>query len=513
MSKFSASVATTGFALLLLAAAIPVQAQTAIQNQPQPTLSKVRIVRLSAVRGAVQLGSTVGAGFGPAIVNMPVVEQNLLKTTVGVAEVEFEDNSTLRLGPNSEVQFVLLRRTGQGTTVSTVRLLKGIAYVSMVKSSGKVANIFDLNFGDRNLHLQPDTHVRLEVEGQQAQLAVLKGNVQLPQADQPPQANQPIELSRKHTATFAMDGDTQPEVAKGIESLSLLDSWDKQLDQYHSRVASLTNFGGVPYSYGASDMLYYGSFQNIGGCGMMWRPYFASAAWSPYANGTWAYYAGTGYSWVSPYPWGWTPYHYGSWSFCQGAGWGWMPGGSWMGLNNIAAATTPARRLNAFKGPGQLPIAPHPPTVGHASLVPVNRTVLVHSGLDAQGSFVFRKDSAGLGVPRNELGNLRGFSRHTMQRGVATTPVYMTMAPRDSSGMRTNGMRANGMRGERNTLAPTAIHRGYAPSSGGFPAARSSGNFGGSPGAGRGASAPMQSAPAMRSAPAAAAPSGGRGPR
>lgn len=452
MSRISASVATTGIALLLLAAATPAQNQTVSQTQPQAqtSLSTVRIVRLSEVRGAVQLDRGAGQEFEQAMVNMPVVQQSRLKTAMGVAEVEFEDNSTLRLGPNSEVIFYVLGRTDKGNTVSSVRLQRGVAYVSLVKSSGRVANEFNLAFGgQRDIQLRPDTHVRLEIDGQQAKLAVLGGSVQL---NAPSGA---IDVSRKNTATFALASDSQPTVAKGIASDSLLDTWDKQLDQYHSKVASLTNFGGVPYNYGVSDMLYYGAFQNEGSCGMMWRPYFASMAWDPYANGTWASYGGAGYSWVSPYPWGWTPYHYGSWSFCPGAGYGWVPGGSWMGVNNVAAASS--KKLVSGVGIVKLPrVTPQPPRVGGPSLVSVNRTALVRSGLDREGSFVFRKDSAGLGIPRDELGNLRGFSKHADQRGMATTPIYVSTTPG------TNGMRGVSMR-----PAPVAIHRGYSPSYGG----------------------------------------------
>jgi FecR protein len=445
MSTFSASVATTGFALLLFAAAVPTHSQTETDTQPQTqvSVSKVRIVRLSQIRGAVQFDRSNGHGYEPAIINLPVVEQNRLKTTVGVAEVEFEDNSTLRVGPDSEVQFALLGRTGEGNTVSTIRLVSGTAYVSLVKGGGKAANMFDVAFGDRTIHLQPDTHVRLEMDDQRAKLAVLSGTVHV---DGP---NGAMDISRKNTATFALAGDTQPAVAKGIGAESL-DAWDKQLDQYHSSVASLTNVGGVPYSYGLSDMSYYGAFANTGGCGMMWRPYFASAAWDPYGNGTWAYYTGAGYSWVSPYPWGWTPYHYGSWAFCPGAGWGWTPGGSWMGLNNIASAT-PATPGNGITGGRRLPVAPQPPRAGGLSLVSVNQTALVHSGLDSPGSFVFRKDSAGLGIPRNELGDLKGFSERAVQKGATATPIYLM---------------SNGIRGVSNAPAPAVIQRGYAPSYG-----------------------------------------------
>ena len=103
--------------------------------------------------------------------------------------------------------------------------------------------------------------MRLETDDQRAKLAVLSGTVHV---DGP---NGGIDVSRKNTATFALAGDTQPAVAKGIGAESLLDAWDKQLDQYHSRVASLTNVGGVPYSYGLSDMSYYGAFADMGGCG------------------------------------------------------------------------------------------------------------------------------------------------------------------------------------------------------------------------------------------------------
>lgn len=449
MSKFSASVATTGIALLLLAAATPAQNQTVSQTraetQPQASLSTVRIVRLSEVRGAVQLDRGAGQGFEQAMANMPVVQQSRLKTDVGVAEVEFEDNSTLRLGPNSEAIFYVLGRTDNGNTVSSVRLVRGVAYVSLVRSSGRVANEFSLAFGNqRDIRLQPDTHVRLEMNAQEAKLAVLGGSVQL---------NAPggaIDVPHKNTATFALASNGQPTVAKGIESDSLLDSWDKQLDQYHSKVASLTNFGGVPYSYGVSDMQYYGAFQNTGACGMMWRPYFASMAWDPYSNGTWASY-GAGYSWVSPYPWGWTPYHYGAWSYCPGTGYGWVPGGSWMGVNNLAA-NSPAM-LGIGVGTKLPRVTPKPPHVGGPSLVSVNKVALVQSGLNRQGSFVFLKDSAGMGIPRNELGSLKGFSKHADERGIATTPIYM-------STMRSS---SNGMGGARLRPAPVAIHRGYSP--------------------------------------------------
>jgi hypothetical protein len=196
-------------------------------------------------------------------------------------------------------------------------------------------------------------------------------------------------------------------------------------------------------------MMYYGDFADLGGCGMMWRPYFASAAWDPYANGAWAWYGGgMGYSWVSPYPWGWTPYHFGSWSFCSGAGWGWMPGGGWMGINNTAG-------FAALSGPITVPRMPvHPPRVGEPGFILVNQKPLVRSQVNGSNSFVFRNDSAGLGVPRDELGKLKEFSDRAEAKGTASTPVYME-APV-----------MHGANGRESFAGVASMRRGSAPAGG-----------------------------------------------
>ncbi len=300
--------------------------------------------------------------------NLPIVEKNRLQTGTGVAEVEFEDNSTLRLAPDSAVEFPKLERLPGGTTASSVLVLKGMAYVSLMKTAG---NEFDLLFGQQMLRLPPASHIRLQLGDTQAKVAVLDGTVHV---------NGPgggADVPKKKTVTLPLEDQAQPEVTKDVAS-NPLDSWDKDSVGYHQRSAIASNYGNSGYSYGLSDMMYYGSFMNAGGCGSMWRPYFASADWDPYSNGAWAYYGGAGYSWVSPYPWGWTPYHYGSWAFCPGAGWGWQPGGLWNGLNNTALLTP---RGGSGGGPVRVPIVPsHPPAAGQPTLRAVNLKPPVRSG-------------------------------------------------------------------------------------------------------------------------------------
>jgi hypothetical protein len=464
--KAKARKALTFATAFLLASAAYAQSAESKPNETAPGTSKVRIVRLSQVKGVVQIDRNIGRGFENAITNLPVVEQSQIRTGVGVAEVEFEDNSSLRIAPNSLVEFPRLDRQASGATASSVHLVKGTAYVSLVKHQDKKApvNQFELIFGSRTLDLDPATHVRLEVLDSQAKLAVFDGTVRTDGE------NGGVSVPKKKMATFSIFDKTEPTVAKDI-ALNVFDDWDHQGASYHANMAAFSKFNS-PYAYGLNDMMYYGSFVNLPGCGSMWRPYFATASWDPYANGTWAWYGGgAGYSWVSPYPWAWTPYHSGTWTNCGNAGWGWMPGGNWYGVNNMypTAATGGGSGTGAGglpRGPMRAPHAPAaPPSPRAPTLIAVNSKPVPTSGIaPASRAFVFQKDSAGLGVPRDGLGKLDRFSHQAATRGVAQTQIYAS-APQATHAY---GVGAGGGQG----LA-TSIHRGSPP-----PPAYSSGSMG-----------------------------------
>jgi ferric-dicitrate binding protein FerR (iron transport regulator) len=405
---------------------------TALPNQPAATPPKesdgagpgdshVRIVRMSQVQGHIGLDRGTGT-VERTMQNMPIVEGSRLATGEdGYAEVEFEDGSTLLLAPDSQVNFpqMILRSTGAKAT--TIALMKGTAYINLEKTKG---NEFTVKAGDSVIVVTPGTHLRLEEEQKKVVLAVFKGDVEV-------KAGQgSATVSKKHTATFDTSSANagKIDVQKDIEE-SDYDEWDKNALDYHRRYSKASAYGSSLYSYGISDLNYYGGFVNAGGCGSMWRPYFVGAGWDPYGNGVWAWYQGAGYSWVSPYPWGWLPYHSGAWSFCPGVGWGWRPGSTWMGLGNGG----PVRGNPAPSVPGQgvagggmrvRPIGPeHPTAIPHSTLVLANRTPLVHSKIDRPGNFVFQKDSAGLGVPRL-MGNLHGVSNHVEHHGFVNRQIY-----------------------------------------------------------------------------------------
>jgi hypothetical protein len=391
---------------------VPQIQQAPTEPDQSVPVSQVRIVRLSQVTGQVHLDRKTGHSFDAAFINLPVLAGEALRTQQGLAEVEFEDNSSLRLAPESLVEFPRLGRDVSGATITAVNLLHGSLYVSL--AAGKSAGEFTVNAGNQTIAVSPSTHLRLDLHASTAKMVVFQGSA----AVSGPSGS--MVVTKKKAISFDTASSTQPQFT-AVGEPALFDTWDKNAADYHKVRANSFAQGitGSPYVYGLNDLNYYGSFSNVAGCGAMWRPYLASASFDPYSSGVWSWYPGQGYSWVSLYPWGWAPFHSGSWDYCPAAGgWGWNPHGTWRGILNHP--TIPVR------GPVHLPVRPTPPPPpvrGQATLIAVNLKSLQPSRQEPDGKFSFRAGSAGLGVPRGVFNNLAKFSERAENRGSATTYV------------------------------------------------------------------------------------------
>lgn len=373
--------------------------------------SQARIVRLSDVQGSVQIDKNTGLGFENAFVNLPITQGVHIKTgATGRAEVEFEDGSSMRLTPNTTVEFSKLGLTDAGQRVSEVNLVEGMTYVNWL---GK--DDFSLNFSREKVSLDRSAHFRVDTSTEIANLAVFKGDVDV----QGP--NGSLAVAKKKTATFDAANDDKSKIDNKIAEAPL-DSWDKEAVSYHDEYAK-NNQSSSPYGYGLSDLNYYGAYNNVPGYGMMWQPYFAGVGWDPFMNGAWGWYPGFGYMYASAYPWGWLPYRYGTWMFVPGFGWGWQPGGwgSWV--------STPVYRPTTLVHVTPL-VAP---TVG-------TKTVVVGKAQTSApmmaSRYTVNAGSAGMGIPRGSLGNMNHLNHQVTKTGFAEVhpaPQFSASSPRGYS--------------------------------------------------------------------------------
>jgi hypothetical protein len=378
--------------------------------------SQARIVRLSDVHGKVEIDKNTGLGFENAFANLPITEGTQLRTSSsGRAEIEFEDGSSLRLAPNTSVEFSRLGLSDSGKRISQLQLREGLAYVDWL---GK--DDFNLNFSRESISLDHAAHFRLDATPEAADLAVFKGDVDV---------NGPagkLVVEKKKTATFNAEDDDKYTVANKIVE-SPFDSWDKDAIGYHDQYAR-NNVSHSPYGYGLSDLNYYGAFSNVPGYGMMWQPFFTGVGWDPFMDGAWSFYPGYGYMFASAYPWGWMPYRYGNWMFLQGMGWMWQPGGynTWMPVPSYTATS----------------LTHVTPLVAPATAGGIGRTVLVGRAASSVSPFAASRmtlntNSAGMGIPRGSLDDLKGLNHEVVKHGSAEVrpmPQFSASSPNRNAG-------------------------------------------------------------------------------
>jgi len=280
--------------------------------------SHARIVRVSYVDGQVQLDRDGSRGLETAFLNMPLAQGSHVATgSDGYAELEFENGSTVRLTPRSELRARELGTRGD-SRVSLLDLSQGIAYFNI---KGDSDDEFRVLLQGQDIRVLKSARFRIRLQPDSAQISVMKGELQVSGAND-------VRVKKDETLTLDFQDRGRYFLARSIETL-IYDAWNRDRDEYRDRYASSRYGGGARYLYGASDLNYYGSYVNISGYGNCWRPYGVSSAWHPFRDGAWVWYPHWGYVWVSSYPWGWTPYRYGQWSWVSGYNWCWQAGPSW----------------------------------------------------------------------------------------------------------------------------------------------------------------------------------------
>ena len=237
--------------------------------------SQARIVRLSDVQGSVQIDKNTGLGFENAFLNLPITQGTQVRNgDRGRAEIEFEDGSSLRLTPNTTVEFSTLGLSDAGKRISVINLVEGMAYVNWLgKRRGHP------EFLSRETHPRSRCPLPRRYLDRSCQSRSLQGRCRCRRA-----RRCKLVFEKKKTATFDAADNDKSKLANNIEEAPL-DSWDKEATSYHDQYAKNNS---APYGYGMSDLNYYGAYSNVPGYGMMWQPYFTGVGWDPFMNGAWA---------------------------------------------------------------------------------------------------------------------------------------------------------------------------------------------------------------------------------
>jgi hypothetical protein len=373
--------------------------------------SQARIVRLSDLDGDVQVDR--GTGFEKAIRNMPITQGMTVKTLPGgLAEVEFENGSTVRLAPDSQVSLPRLSLSSSGDKQNTIDLQHGTAYFNIAKD--KHAD-FEVVVGPEKAAIKDTTRFRADVDQDNAKVAVSKGELKF----EGPSGEAKVDSN--HTLTVDLRNGDRYALAKGIDPQPY-DKWNQQESQFQSEYGAGSSVARSWPVYGLSDLNYYGGWYDVPGYGLMWQPASIGYGWDPFMNGAWMWYPGFGYTFVSSYPWGWMPYRYGSWAFVPGWGWGWQPSGfaTWNVLPPIYNA--PA---------GYVP--PRRPSTGIANAHP---TIVARTPAGASVAGVVTPARPGTGIPSRAVVPATGLRSGTPRavssnasRPVTGLPVHGQVVP------------------------------------------------------------------------------------
>jgi len=290
------------------------------------TASHARVVRLSFVEGQVTVERPGETEWTEAPVNTPLEEGFKLSTAEGgFAEVDFEHDSTARLGQSSLLEFTQLGLAADGSKVNRLSLNSGYATFSV---SPEGQDTYEIATADTAIAPRGKSLFRVDVDSSEQRVEVLNGFVDVSSA------LGSWSLAKDSVLDLSPRSDQPAQMSEGITK----DDWDHWVqDRENQEQAAASALSANSYSsdgsddvYGWADLADYGNWSNISGYGYGWVP-TVDASWYPFSTGFWCWYPGLGYVWISSEPWGWLPYHFGGWEFIPGMGWVWFPGnfGSW----------------------------------------------------------------------------------------------------------------------------------------------------------------------------------------
>jgi hypothetical protein len=271
-----------------------------------------RYARLGEFDGKVEVQLHPADAWSPATRNLPLTESAWIRTgPASRLEIELDDGSAWRIGPDSQIEISDYTRLSTGQRVTVLSLDHGIAYFTG-EPAGK--DTLSLAVPGAQVTLSRGARVRLQADATTSRIAIIEGTVRLfcPAAELDIHEGTAVRVEPAYPSRFGLDREIAP---------SELDRWNEDRDK---ALVSSSSGSHVAQRFGLIDLDAAGQWVETD-IGAVWKPKVAEG-WAPFQKGRWQWYDALGYTWVSGEPWGWLPYHYGRWTRKNDMGWVWSPG-------------------------------------------------------------------------------------------------------------------------------------------------------------------------------------------
>ncbi len=269
----------TSFLALALTAPVSLAQDADSQNVG----SHARMVRISYVEGTAQLNGE------RAVMNSPITEGAVLVTgSDGLAEVQFEDSSAIRMASETQITFAQLARLSSGEAITRADLDEGEAEFLIPASS---VGRFAVDVHGKNVSFKEPGRFRiLSIKSSPLEIAVWKGQASVRDRETG------LEVSVKKNETFTLNpADPEQYDLESAVVADDLDQWSNLRDQtLNAALPSIyTSPGPYPSTYASSGGGYYYQptylygFNDFGCYGYgFWQPlWFGGGPWNCWNSG------------------------------------------------------------------------------------------------------------------------------------------------------------------------------------------------------------------------------------
>jgi len=273
--------------------------------------SELGSLRISLIRGDVQLRDDASGEWSTAMLNMPLMEGDTLWVPeAGRLEIQMDDGSFLRLDEDSTLRIIMI-----SAGIMWFELKEGRAYVNF-KGRGERTIKIGIPYLTT---IRTDDPSRFSIYFRSrgyTEVRVFKGRVY-------------ADVSGEMTGIYAgerltLDEDMYADITPLDPSDEWI-AWNRERDRRFERT-------WYSYRYLPDELRVYAYEFDTNGkwvytvrYGYVWVPtVYVRTEWVPYRYGRWVWRGGN-YVWISYEPWGWVPYHYGRWTFSVSIGWFWVP--------------------------------------------------------------------------------------------------------------------------------------------------------------------------------------------